>query len=218
MSIAADFPDYEFEVIGLRPWDTGVEVEAWVRYVVRDALLSDPKGFKKTWDEVNRYIIALRIEASQEMHVHYMGQTADVELETGYFELVEDTSPENGGAALTDLFGVSAGHVWKALVPPTGLVPARRRIYHSKASAPNTRSTVEWKVKVQLRPVTTMQLIPFLGRYLSIDGKSVGWHFAQYADGVWKIPALRSVQVPDVTGLKVRTAVVGLPGRVHYLD
>jgi hypothetical protein len=28
MSIAADFPDYVFKVIGLRPWDTGVEVDA----------------------------------------------------------------------------------------------------------------------------------------------------------------------------------------------
>jgi hypothetical protein len=77
---------------------------------------------------------------------------------------------------------------------------------------------VEWKVKVQLKPVSTVQMIYFLGRYLTIDGKSVGWNFAQYADGVWRIPALRSVRVPDGAGTKVRTAVVGLPGRVHYLD
>ena len=217
MSIAADFPDYVFKVIGLRPWDTGVEVDAVARYVVRNELLSDPTTFKKKWDEVNRYIIGLRIEMGQEIHVHYMGQTADVELETGYFELVEDTSPENGGAALTELFGVSAGHVWKAFVPPTALVPPRRRIYHALSAGPQP-ATVEWKVKVQLKPVSTVQMIYFVGRYLSIDGVSLSWNFAQYADGVWRIPALRTVQVPDGAGIKARTAVVGLPGRVHYLN
>ena len=36
MSVAADFPDYDFEVIGLRPWDTGVDLYR----ERRDALLT----------------------------------------------------------------------------------------------------------------------------------------------------------------------------------
>jgi hypothetical protein len=194
MSIAADFPTYAFRPVHTDKWiesgyPDGVEVFATVTYGVRASLLTSPDEFKKSWDEVNRYVIGLQIGETQDVRVFYMGMNTQFGTELDYFRLVEDTSPENGGAALTTLFGPQAGTVWKAFVAPITNPPTRRHISHGP-------STVSWKVKVQVRPATSVQHFHFVGRFLNReDGTPVGWAFNQYMDSGWTIPVFRQASV-----------------------